>query len=118
MGDFKPPVVGARLSEVGAETIQRLAAAANETKVPEAIDLLLRKAGLGTAAMITASLAKDGGALWIIATEQSLSIVRCFPGGAQLRDHEGNPGAAVTKAEIEQHASEAEAAGLAMRAPA
>ncbi len=118
LGDFKPPVVGARLAAVSAETIQRLAAQANETKAPEAIDLLLRKAGLEPAAMITASLANDGGAIWIVATEQNLSLARSSSSGAQLRDHEGKPLATVTRAEIEQHALEAEAAGLTMRPPA
>jgi Domain of unknown function (DUF4375) len=118
LGDFKPPVVGARLATVSAETIQRLMAQANETKAPEAIDLLLRKAGLEPAAMITASLANDGGAIWIVATEQNLSLARSSSSGAQLRDHEGKPLATVTRAEIEQHASEAEAAGLTMRPPA
>ena len=113
--NYKPPVVGRQLSEVSAEIIQRFVAAADETSAAEAIDLMLRKAQLGPAAMITASRAKDGDPLWIVATEQNLSIARSSTSGAQLRDHEGKPLASVTSAEIEQHASEAAAAGLAMR---
>jgi hypothetical protein len=118
LANYKPPLAGARLSTVSAETIQRFVDAANETQVPEAIDLMLRKAGLGPEAMITACLATDGAPLWIVITERSLAVARCFPNGAQLRDHEGKPVASVTKAEIEQHAAEAAAAGATMRAPA
>ena len=118
LANYKPPLAGARLSTVSAETIQRFVDAANETQVPEAIDLMLRKAGLGPGAMVTACLATDGDPLWVVITERSLAVARCFPNGAQLRDHEGKPVASVTKAEIEQHAAEAAAAGATMRAPA
>ena len=118
IANYKPPLAGARLSAVSADTIQRFVDTANEAQVPEAIDLMLRKAGLGPEAMITACLATDGAPLWIVITEQSLTVARCFPNGAQLRDHEGNPVASVTKAEIDAHAAETAAAGATMRAPA
>ena len=118
IANYKPPLAGARLSTVSAETIQRFVDTANETQVPEAIDLMLRKAGLGPGAMVTACLATDGDPLWVVITERSLAVARCFPNGAQLRDHEGKPVASVTKAEIEAHAAEAAAAGATMRAPA
>jgi hypothetical protein len=118
IANYKPPLAGARLSAVAADTIQRFVDTANEAQVPEAIDLMLRKAGLGPEAMITACLATDGAPLWIVITEQSLTVARCFPNGAQLRDHQGNPVASVTKAEIEAHAAETAAAGATMRAPA
>jgi Domain of unknown function (DUF4375) len=115
IGNFKPPVLGKQLSAVSGETIGRFVTVAVETKAPEAIDLLLRKAGLGPAAMITASLARDGDPLWIVATERSLSIARSSTAGAQLRDHQGQPLASVTPAEIERHEAEVAAADLAMR---
>ena len=118
IANYKPPLAGARLSSVAAETIQRFVDTANEAQVPEAIDLMLRKAGVGPEAMITACLATDGAPLWIVITEQSLTVARCFPNGAQLRDHEGNPVADVTKAEIEADVAETAAAGATMRAPA
>jgi hypothetical protein len=115
IGNFRRPAVGRQLSEVSAVAVERFATAANETMAPEAIDLLLRKAGQGPAAMITASMAKDGDPLWIVATEGNLSIARTYANGAQLRNHEGKPLTSVTRTEIEQHAAEVAAAGLAMR---
>jgi hypothetical protein len=113
--NFRPPVAGRLLASVGAATIQQFIAAANETLAPEAIDLLLRKAGLGPAAMMTVSLAKDGGPLWIAATERSLTIARTSANGAQLWDHQGAALAAAAREEIERHAAEVAATGRAMR---
>jgi hypothetical protein len=116
--NYKPPVVGARLSAVSGEAIQRFVTVANETLAPEAIDLLLRKAGLNPPAMITAWNARDGQALWIVATEQRLVVAKTNPEGAELREPEGTPVAAITRGEIERHASETAAVTAAMRPPA
>ncbi len=91
IANYKPPLAGARLSAVSADTVQRFVDTANEAQVPEAIDLMLRKAGLGPEAMITACLATDGAPLWIVITEQSLTVARCFPNGAQLQESRGKP---------------------------
>jgi hypothetical protein len=115
--NYKPPVVGARLSAVSAGTIQQFVKVANETQAPEALDLLLRKAELNPAAMITAWKALNGEAIWIAVTGQRLAVARTFPGGAELKDHEGRPIAVITRADIERHSAEAAAAAATMRAP-
>ena len=91
IANYKPPLAGARLSAVSSKTVQRFVDTANEAQVPEAIDLMLRKAALGPEAMITACLATDGAPLWIVITEQSLTVARCFPNGAQLRNQTREP---------------------------
>jgi hypothetical protein len=115
MQDFKPPVVGRKLAELSGEVIERFIAAAVETQAPVALDLLLRQAGQGPAAMITAGMAQDGAPLWILATEQSLTIARTYPNGAQLRDVRGEPLVTLSIDDIEQHAAEVAETDLAMR---
>jgi hypothetical protein len=106
---FQRPVVGARLSTVDADTIRRFVKAANETQAPEAIDLLLRKAGLDPKAAITAWQAFDGAASWIIAAGQDLIAAATTAQGAVLLKPDQTPILSVSRKEIERHAKEAAA---------
>lgn len=116
--NYKRPSVGARLAAVSAERIQQFVKVADLTMAPEAIDLLLRNAGLNPAATITAWVAGDEGVLWILATEQRLTVAGTSSEGYLLKSHDGTLLASCTRADVERHASEAAAAGATMRAPA
>jgi hypothetical protein len=92
---------------------------ADETMAPEGIDLLLRTAGLNPTAMITpAVLRGDGGALWIVMTEQRPVVAYTSIDRYRLTADDGTAIAVCTRADVEQHASRAVAAGAAMQAPA
>jgi hypothetical protein len=116
--NYKPPVVGTRLSVVYAERIRQFVKVADETMAPEGIDLLLRAAGLNPAAMITPCVLSDVGALWIVVTEQRLVVAYTSIDGYRLLADDGTDIAVCTQADVEQHASRAAAAGADMQAPA
>ncbi|MGA2126437.1 MAG: DUF4375 domain-containing protein [Xanthobacteraceae bacterium] len=115
--NFKPPEVGKRLSTVGADTIRRFVAAANETRAPEAIDLLLRKTGLDPNAMITAWKLQDGGATWIVVAGGHRIVAVTSRHGAELIGRNFNPVPAATRAEIDRHVAEAAKGGASLGAP-
>jgi hypothetical protein len=101
--------VGSRLSAVDAATIERFLKAANETQAPEAIELLLRTAGLNPAAVITAWRVLETEALWIAFTDGRLVVARTFYDGAELKGLDETQLAAITKADIQRHAAEMQA---------
>ena len=108
--------VGNRLSAVDAVTIQRFVKVANETQAPEAIELLLRKAGLNPIATITAWKTLETEALWMAFTEGCLVVARTFSNGATLEGFDGSKLAAITRADIGHHAAEIEAVAATMQA--
>ena len=108
--------VGSRLSAVDAATIQRFVKVANETQAPEAIELLLRRAGLSPAATVTAWGALENEALWIAFTDGRLVVARTFSHGATLVGFDGPQLVAITKSDIECHAAEMEMVAAAMQA--
>jgi hypothetical protein len=109
--------VGVRLSAVNAATIESFLKAATDTQAPEAIELLLKRAGLNPAAMITAWKVLETEALWIAFTDARLVVARTFPDGAVLRGSDEVQLATITKADIERHAAEIEAVAATMQAP-
>jgi len=115
--NFKGPHAGVRLSTVSANTIRQFVAAGNETRAPEAIDLLLRKAGLEPNAMITAWKLQDGGATWIVATGGHRIVAVTSREWAELIDQNSKPIVAVTKVEINLHVAEAAKGGASLRSP-
>jgi Domain of unknown function (DUF4375) len=115
--NFKRPEAGARLSTVGADTIRQFVAAGNETRASEAIDLLVRKAGLDPNAMITAWKLQDGRATWIVAAGGHRIVAVTSREGAQLIDQNSKPILAATKIEIDRHVAEAAKGGASLRAP-
>jgi hypothetical protein len=108
---------GSRLSAVDAATIKRFVKVANETQAPEAIDLVLRRADVNPAAMITAWEALENEARWIAFTYYRVVVARTSPHGATLTDLDGRQLAAITKADIERHAAEIERGAAKMQAP-
>jgi hypothetical protein len=115
--NFKRPEAGARLSTVNGDAIRRFVAADAETRAPEAIDLLVRKAGLGRNAMITAWKLQDSGATWIVVAGERRIVVVTSREGAELIDQNSKPILAATKAEIDRHVAEAAKGVASLRAP-
>ena len=113
---YKSSIVGSRLSAVDAATIQGFVKAANDTQAPEAIELLLRRAGLNPAATITAWKALETEALWIVFTDGRLVVARTFYDGAVLGGFDEPQLAAITTADVKRHAAEIEAAAATMQA--
>jgi hypothetical protein len=109
------PVVGARLSAVGTDTIQNFSRIAEQNLAAEAIDLLLRKSGLDPAAMITALRVSDDLAAWYAVAGQTCIMVATLGDRADLVGSDGKAALTVTRAEIERHAAEAAAGRDSMR---
>ena len=112
--NFQRPVVGARLSTVDADTIGRFVKVANNTLAPEAIDLLLRGAGLDPTAKVTAWQALDEGAAWIVATGQTQLVVATLATAAVLANPDQTPILKASREQIEHHARTAAAAGASL----
>ncbi|QPF90095.1 DMP19 family protein [Bradyrhizobium commune] len=108
---------GARLSSVGADTIQNFSRIAEQTLAAEAIDLLLRKSGLDPAVKITALRVSDDWAAWCAVAGQTSMMVATHGDRADLIGSDAQGANTVTRAEIERHAAEATAGRNSMRAP-
>lgn len=109
------PVVGARLSLVGTDIIRNFSRIAEQNLAAEAIDLLLRKSGLDSAATITALSASNDWASWGAVTGQTCVLVETFDDRAELVGADGKAELTVTRAELERHAAEAAAGDESMR---
>lgn len=103
------PMVGARLSIVGTDTIGNFSKIAEQNLAAEAIDLLLRKSGLDPAATITALRVSDGWAAWYAVTGNTCVLVETLGDRANVIGSDGKAALTVTRAEIERHAAEAAA---------
>jgi hypothetical protein len=117
-GSGQRAAAGAQLSTVGADKIRQFVQAAGQVRAAEAIDLLLRKAGLDPRAMITAWEVFDGGVTWIIATAQTRVAAAVIGNGAVLTKADQTPIVGVAREEIERYAAVAVAGGDSMRPPA
>ncbi|MGV7215458.1 hypothetical protein [Bradyrhizobium sp. UFLA05-112] len=106
---FQPPVVGARLSVVGADTVGNFSRVAEQNLAAEAIDLLLRRSDLGPAAMITAVEVGDEWAAWCAVTGTTATMIATLRDRADIVGSDGKAALTVTRAEIERHAAEAAA---------
>jgi hypothetical protein len=109
--------VGAQLSTVAADRIKQFVQVAAQLRAAEAIDLLLRKAGLDPRAMLTAWQVFDGGVTWIIATGQTRAAAAIIGNGAVLTKPDQTPIARAAREDIESYAAVAAAAGDSMRPP-
>lgn len=105
--NFQPPVVGARLSVVDADTIRNFSRIAEKNLAVEAIDLLLRKSDLDPAATITAIRATDESATWYAVTGGTRTTVATLGDRAEIAGSGGNASLTVTRDEIERHAADA-----------
>ncbi|MBR0975215.1 DUF4375 domain-containing protein [Bradyrhizobium japonicum] len=103
----RSPLVGARLSTVGADTIRNFSRIAEQNFAAEAIDLLLRKSGLDPAAMITALNVSDDRAAWYAVTGNTCVLIETLSDRANMIGSDGKAALIVTRAEIERHAAEA-----------
>jgi hypothetical protein len=103
----RSPIVGARLSTVGADTIQNFSRIAEQHFAAEAIELLLRKSGLDPAAMITALNVSDDRAAWYAVTGKTCVLIETLGDRANVIGSDGKAALTVTRAEIERHAAEA-----------
>jgi hypothetical protein len=101
------PIVGARLSVVGADTIANFARVAEQNLAAEAIDLLLRKLDLDPAAMITALRVSDDRATWCAVTGKTGVMVETLADRGNVVEPDGELLLTVTRAEIERHAADA-----------
>jgi hypothetical protein len=115
--NFTRPETGGRLSVVAEDIIQQFVAAANRTRALEAIDLLVRKAGLDRNAMITAWKLQDEGATWIVVAGGQRMIAVTSREGAQLIGQNCVPIVSATKVEIDCHVAEAAMGGATLDAP-
>ncbi|WGD50553.1 DUF4375 domain-containing protein [Bradyrhizobium sp. CB1650] len=112
---FPPPLVGARLSVVEADTIRNFSRIAEQNLAAEAIDLLLGKSDLDPAAQITALRVSDDWAAWYAITGQTCVMVATLGDRADFVGSDGKAALTVTRAEIERHAAEAAAGRDSMR---
>jgi Domain of unknown function (DUF4375) len=109
---------GAQLSTIGADKVRQFVKVAGQVRAAEAIDLLLRKAGLDPRAMITAWEVFEAGVTWIVATGQTRVAAAINGNGAMLTKPDQTPIVKVTREEIERYAALAVAGGDSMRSPA
>jgi len=109
---------GAQLSTVGADKVQQFVKVAGQVRAAEAIDLLLRKAGLDPRAMITAWEVFDGGVTWIVATGQTRAAAAINGDGAVLTKPDQTPIAGAARDDIERYAAVAATGGESLRPPA
>ena len=114
-GSGRRVAAGARLSTVGAEKIRQFAKASGQMRAAEAVDLLLRKAGLDPRAMMTAWEVFDGGVTWIAATGQTRVAAAIIGNGAVLTKPDQTPIVGVAREEIDRYAAVASAGGESMR---
>jgi len=110
---FKGPTVGRKLSHVKSQMIAGVIELANEYRAPEALDLLLRKAGIdpnGAAVTPMGIDAHPKGAVvnWLLAVENQAFFAMSVPGGSVLLRGEQKI-ASVRKAEIDEYALSVEA---------
>ncbi|MDA9498274.1 hypothetical protein [Bradyrhizobium sp. CCBAU 11357] len=112
------PIVGARLSVVGADTIANFARVAQQNLAAEAIDLLLRKLNLDPAAMITALRVSDDRATWCAVTGRTGVLVETLADRGNVIGSDGELLLTVTRAEIEHHAADAAAGQDSLQIPA
>jgi hypothetical protein len=115
--NYRPLVVGVRLSTVGADTIRQFIDIAEKLFCAEAIDLLLRRAGMDTGAMITAWEVCGASATWIVATGQTWVAAAIADKGAVLTKPDQTPIVSISRAEINDHASRVAIARATMRPP-
>lgn len=101
------PIVGARLSTVGADTIANFARIAQQNPAAEAIDLLIRKLGLDPAAMITALRVSNDRATWCAVTGKTSVLVETLADRGNVIGADGELLLTVTRADIERHAADA-----------
>jgi hypothetical protein len=109
---------GAQLSTVGADKVRQFVKVADQMRAADAIDLLLRKAGLDPRAMLTAWEVSDQGVTWIVATGQTRVAAATIGNGAVLTKPDQTPIARVTREEIERYAAVVAAGADSMRPPA
>jgi hypothetical protein len=109
---------GAQLSAVGADKVRQFVKVADQMRAADAIDLLLRKAGLDPRAMLTAWEVFDQGVTWIVATGQTRVAAAIIGNGAVLTEPDQTPIARVTREEIERYAAVVVAGADSMRPPA
>jgi hypothetical protein len=114
-GSGQRVAAGARLSTVGADKIRQFVQVAGQMRAAEAIDLLLRKAGLDPRAMITAWEVFDGGVTWIVAAGETRLAAAVIGNGALLTKPDQTPIVRVAREEIERYAAVAAAGGDSMR---
>ncbi|WP_245318381.1 DUF4375 domain-containing protein [Bradyrhizobium sp. DOA1] len=103
----RSPIVGARLSTVGADTIRDFSRIAEQNLAAEAVDLLLRKLGMDPTAMITALSVSDDRATWCAVTGKTGVLVEILGDCANVIGSDGEAVLTVTRAELERHAAEA-----------
>jgi Domain of unknown function (DUF4375) len=115
--NYRPPVVGRRLSTVGADRIRQFVDIAENLFCAEAIDLLLRKGGFDSNAVVTAWELVDSSASWILATGKDRFAAVVFAQGAVLTKPDTTPLLRVSRAEIDHHASQVTIAQDTMRPP-
>jgi hypothetical protein len=109
---------GAQLSAVAADRVRQFVKVAGEVRAAEAIDLLLRKAGLDPRAMITAWEVFDGGVTWIVASGQTRAAAAINGNGAVLTKPDHTPIAGAARDDIERYAAVAASGGDSLRPPA
>ncbi len=114
---YRPFAAGARLSMVGADRIRQFINMAEKFLCAEAIDLLLRKGGFDSKAMVTAWELIDGNASWILATGKDRVAAVVSAEGAVLTKPDRTPLLRVSRAEIDHHASQAAIGRDTMRPP-
>jgi len=112
----RSPIVGARLSTVGTDTIQNFARIAKQNLAAEAIDLLLRKLGLDPAAVITALSASEDRATWCAVTGKTGVMVETFGDRAQVIGSDDELLLTAMRDEIERHAADAAVGRDSLRA--
>jgi len=112
---YRPMAAGARLSIVSETLVRSFYETAQRTLACEAIDLLLRKAALAPSSAVTAWRLRDNSAVWIVVSGQNHVVATTSPDSATLAQRDGTQLASVTRAEIEQHAAEAERGGPSMQ---
>lgn len=113
--NFQPPVVGARLSTVSADTVGRFVKIAEQNLAAEAIDLVLRRSEADPAPMITAFSVSDDWAAWYAVTGKMSILVATLGSRADIVGSGGKATLTVTRAEIERHAAQAAAGRDSMR---
>lgn len=113
-----PSLVGARLSVVAADIVEKFSRVAEQNLAAEAIDLLLRNSGLDPGAIITALAVNDDQATWYAVTGKTGITVETLGDRADLLGPDGKAARTVTRAEIERHAAEAAAGRDSMSAHA